>query len=429
AEVSGAAGRLNDRQKQWAARPLQERRERLLAWHAILDAARDDWTTMLVRDVGKPLRDVQGEIGYALALLAHCCRSLEDFEQGEGRSIRYRPLGIVGIITPWNNPLAMPVSKLAPALAYGNCVVWKPALEGTAMARALKQSLEEAGLGDLVELVTGGADAGRALVEAPGLAAIAFTGSVKVGREIATRCGRLMRPVQAELGGNNAAIVLVDADLSLAAEELAAAMFSFAGQRCTAIRRVIVERSAYAEFAELLRKATQALKTGDPADPETQVGPLISKARQQELLALVERAASEGAEILTGGSVPTDCSADGCWMLPTIVARLPEDSPILGTELFGPVVALVEADDLDAALAEHNRGEMGLLGALFSNDKEAQARFLAEAEAGMLLLNQARPAFSPAGPFVGWKNSGYGIPEHGRWNRDFYTRTQAVYGE
>lgn len=427
-DVAAAAERVSARQQEWARVPLGERRARLEAWRDELEGVREQWIEALVREIAKPRRDAEGEIGYALALLDHVCRTLADEERGEGVDVRYRPLGTVGIITPWNNPFAMPVSKLAPALGYGNCVLWKPALPGSGVARMLAASLESAGLGEWVECLTGDAISGQALVEAPAIAAVSFTGSVEVGQRIVRRSGELLRPVQAELGGNNAAIVLANAELEAAAIDLAGAMFSFAGQRCTAIRRVIVEEAVYAAFAEALKAQVSALRVGMPGDTETQLGPVISKPHQQALLSLVEEAASAGATVLTGGGVPKDMPREGCWVAPTVISDLPERSPILTRELFGPVVALVKAKGLDQALAEHNRGEHGLLGALYSQDTATQARFLSEAEAGLLLLNQARPAFSAAGPFTGWKASGYGTPEHGRWNRDFWTKVQAVYG-
>ena len=426
--VDAAASRLAGWQNRLAAMPIAARLGRLKAWRGLLEGSRARWVEALIRDVGKPCRAAEGEVSYALSLLDNVCRTASDEEAGEDVHARYRPLGTVGIITPWNNPLAMPVSKLAPALAYGNCVLWKPALPGSAIAAMLAQTLHEAGLGEWVELVTGDAATGHALVEAPSVAAISFTGSVAVGQAIARRCGQLLRPVQAELGGNNAAIVLADADPVAVATVLAAEMFSFAGQRCTAIRRVIVADAIYPAFAKALRDAVRTLRTGDPGDAAVHVGPVIGKAHQQAILGLVGEAIAAGASVLTGGRAPAGCPEAGCWIEPTIMADLPDDSPILCEELFGPVVALVRVADLDGALAEHNRGEYGLLGALFTQDAEAQARFLAQAQAGLLLLNEARPAFSAAGPFHGWKASAHGSPEHGRWNRDFYTRVQAVYG-
>jgi acyl-CoA reductase-like NAD-dependent aldehyde dehydrogenase len=405
--------------------PLSERATRIEGWAKIIARDRDKWVGALIREVGKPRIDAQGELSYTLALLESVCELLR--EGDEFGHVRYRPHGTVALITPWNNPFAIPIGKIAPALGFGNTVFWKPALPASALARAMHSSLSEVGLDGMVEVVTGDATTGRLVAEWPTIRAVSFTGSVPVGRELAHACGRLMRPLQAELGGNNAAIVLGDADLSAVARDLASAMFSFAGQRCTAIRRVIVTRDIREAFAVALKSSVEALKVGLPADPQTQVGPVITKERQGELLAAIAESRSRGGRVLTGGTNHPGLPESGCWVSPTVMTDLPAGSPVAAKEMFGPLVALMEASDFDEALSIHNRGEHGLLGSLFSNDREKQARFRTEAQAGLLVINQARPAFAGSGPFVGWKASGFGPPEHGRWNRDFYTRVQAVY--
>lgn len=403
--------------------PLAGRTERLQGWHAHLAASREKWTAALVRDLGKPRRDAEGEVAYGLGLLAQVAASLSDEEAGGDRRVRYRPHGIAGLITPWNNPFALPIAKLAPALGHGNAALWKPALPGSRIAGMLRESLAECGLGDHVALVTGDAAAGQAALRAADL--VSFTGSVAAGRMIVAEAGRRFMPVQAELGGSNAAIIDASADLDAAAEDLAAAMFSFAGQRCTAIRRVLVLDSIYEPFVERLVGAVQALRAGDPAEPPTQIGPVIDRNRRQAFAAM---ARDRGGTLVTGGGIPADLPESGCWLEPTLIADLPPDHPLLTSEVFGPLAALVRVPNLTAAIAAHNATGMGLLGAVFTQDEAAVDQFLAGAQAGMLSVNRARPPFSAEGPFVGWKASGYGTPEHGRWNRDFYTRAQAVYG-
>jgi len=426
-EVLTAVGDVGGRAAELAAIPIGDRGARLRAWRDHLVAERHRWTDLLIRDVGKPRGDAEGEVGYGLALLDRLCATLVDEESGDGREVRYRPLGTVGLITPWNNPFAIPISKIAPALGYGNCAVWKPALPATSLSRALHQSLDRAGLRSFVKLVEGDGQTGRWLAEAPGLAGLAFTGSVAVGRQLASLCGRLARPLQAELGGNNGAIVLKDADVDEVAVDLAAAMFSFAGQRCTAIRRIIVENAIYDRFKAAIARETQHLRLGMADELTTQIGPVISPAVRDHLLDLVAEAVTGGAKKLTGGGVSAPEFEKGCWMEPTLLSDLPATSPILEQELFGPVAAIIRADDLDHAIRIHNNVEQGLVGAIYTGDAAAQSRFLEQAQAGILSVNRARPAFSSAGPFVGWKASGYGVPEHGRWNRDFYTRVQVVY--
>lgn len=427
-DVSAAATQAAVAQADWEGVPIAERAARLRTWRERLSERREQWVELLVRTVGKPRGDAEAEIGYGLALLDHVCATLGDVEAGEGREVRFMPHGVIGLITPWNNPFAIPISKIAPALGYGNAAVWKPALPASLLSMRLHESLGSVGLGALVKLALGGAAAGKAVVEAPAVAAVAFTGSVAVGRELAGRCGRLFKSLQAELGGNNAAIVLADADIGRTAEDLAGAMFSFAGQRCTAVRRLIVEEPIAGTFAEALKAAVEAIRVGPPSDPGTRMGPLISMAVRDGLLAQVRRAREQGARLLTGGGIPAGLPEQGCWMEPTVMTDVPEDSPVLREEMFGPVVTLSAARDLDDAIVQHNRVRHGLLGAIYTDDPGARARFLAGAQAGLLSINQARPPFAAAGPFVGWKASGFGCPEHGRWNRDFYTRVQAVYG-
>lgn len=403
--------------------PITERAERLQDWHQRLSASSDQWVDALIRDLGKPRGDAEGEVAYGLGLLAHVADTLSDEDAGGNRRVRYRPHGIAGLITPWNNPFALPIAKLAPALGYGNSALWKPALPGTRIAALLRDRLAESGLGDCVALVTGDAGAGQAVLRSADL--VSFTGSVAAGRMIVAEAGRRFIPVQAELGGSNAAIIDLSADLDAAAEDLAAAIFSFAGQRCTAVRRVIVLDSVYGPFVERLAGAVEALSVGDPADSATQIGPVIDRGRQQAFASL----ANSTDKVITGGRGPSGLSPSGCWLEPTLLADLPANHPLLTREVFGPLAAIVRVPDYTAALAAHNATDMGLIGALFTQDEESVERFLANAQAGMLSVNRARPPFAAEGPFVGWKASGYGTPEHGRWNRDFYTRAQAIYGD
>ena len=321
AAVAASAERLGNREPL----PLDERAARLGDWRQRLEAGRAQWVEALVRDLGKPRADAEGEVAYGLGLLAHVAATLTDEEAGELRRVRYRPHGIAGLITPWNNPFAIPVAKLAPALGYGNVALWKPALPGSRIATMLYDSLAESGLGDWVALVTGDATTGRAVLGAADL--VSFTGSVPVGRFIVAEAGRRAIPVQAELGGSNAAIIDTSADLDAAAEDLAAAMFSFAGQRCTAIRRVIVIDAVHDRFAERLARAVKALRLGDPADPVTQVGPVIDRRCQQGFIAMAQTA---GGTVLTGGAAPDALPADGCWIEPTLLSNLPPSHPLLG---------------------------------------------------------------------------------------------------
>ncbi len=388
--------------------------DRLQALHDHLTANRTQFVAALVDTVAKPIADSEAEVTYGLALLAHTITLHDNPDPYGARSATSRPIGRAGIITPWNNPFAIPLGKLAPAIGFGNTILWKPALPGTALARLLMAALDEVGLGQSVALLTGGAATGRALIEHGELDLLSFTGSVPVGRAIIAAAGARALPAQAELGGCNAAIVDRSADLDRAADDLAAAIFSFSGQRCTAIRRVIVDRAVAPAFTDRLTAAVADLPLGHPSNPDTRIGPVIDRAAQQRFLAL--------------GAVPAHAqSPDGCWLNPTLFHDLAADHPLLNDEVFGPLAAIQIAEDLDHAIALHNATEFGLLGALYTADPASEARFVAEAQAGMLSINRARPPFSAAGPFTGWKSSGFGPPEHGHWNRQTYARPQAVY--
>ena len=405
-----------------AEMPLAERSAALRSWHDLLASDRANWVEALVRDVGKPRGDAEGEVAYGLALLDHVAKSLEEEEVNDRRRVRYRPVGIAGLITPWNNPFAIPVAKIAPAIGYGNAALWKPALPGSRIAGMLNDSLAESGLGDRLALVTGDAGSGQAVIANAAL--LSFTGSVGVGRAIIAEAGSLAIAVQAELGGSNAAIVDESADLDAAATDLAAAIFSFSGQRCTAIRRVLVLDSVYDAFAERLVAAVGALTVGEPDDAATQIGPVLDKGRQRAFLEIARHGTA-----LVGGNVPDDVDHRGCWVAPTLMSGLPADHPLLTHEVFGPLAAVVRVPNLEAAISAHNSTDLGLLGALFSGERSSQQWFIDQAKAGILSINRARPPFAAEGPFNGWKASGYGTPEHGRWNRDFYTRAQALYGD
>ena len=412
----------------WGQAAPAERLARLSRWRDALEAARDPLVALLVRDVAKPVVEARAEFDYAMALLRHALESFAIEERPEARTrvlVRHRPVGTVALVTPWNNPLAIAVGKLAPALAWGNTAVWKPALPGTRIARAVVDALEAAGLADMVPLVTGGAEAGRHLVRHPGIDAVSFTGSLAAGRIVAAACGEAGRPLQAELGGNNAVIVMAGIDVEAVASEVAAAAFSFSGQRCTAPRRLVVDEAIRGPFEEALVAATRALVIGDPGAEATRIGPLISRGQQERVAALV--ASPSGGRVLCGGRVPPGFER-GCWLEPAIVADPDPASFLVREEGFGPVAVLLRAGGIDEAIALANGVEHGLVASLFSNDSRHRELFLAGARAGMLAVNQARPAFDAAAPFGGWKRSGHGPPEHGRWDREFYARPQAIYG-
>jgi acyl-CoA reductase-like NAD-dependent aldehyde dehydrogenase len=385
---------------------------------------------LLVREVAKPRRFAEEEVGRAAAharIAAQLVRAAAPHAVAPGVVAALRPVGVVGLVTPWNNPVAIPVGKLAPALGFGNGVVWKPAPQAPGCTQRLLQALARAGApAGLANAVFGAAGTAHALCREPRVAALALTGSCETGRVVAGLCAESRKPLQAELGGNNAAIVLADADLAAAAADLAQAAFGFAGQRCTAIRRLVVVEEVAGRFETLFAEATRALRVGDPSDAATDVGPLVSAGKRDRVLAAIARARREGARLVAGGDVPRSL-AHGAWLAPALLADVDPASAIAQEETFAPVAVLQAARDLDHALALANGVAHGLVASLHTRDPDARARVGAALEAGIVQLAPGPLRIHPRAPFVGWKASGLGPPEHGVWDAAFYTRTQAVY--
>jgi acyl-CoA reductase-like NAD-dependent aldehyde dehydrogenase/nicotinamidase-related amidase len=434
AEIEAAAEACESAGEEWAKAAGSRRADLLERWALDLETQRERLTDLIVREVGKPRRAAEEEVGRAVAHVRIAAELALDPAQASQRiapgvAAARRPLGVVGLVTPWNNPLAIPVGKIAPALAFGNAVVLKPAPEASATALALLDSLHRAGLREgLVNVVLGDGATARALCREPRIAAVSVTGSIATGRTVAALCALGMKPLQAELGGNNAALVLRDADLESAAHGLARAAFGFAGQRCTAIRRFVVEESVAPRFEELLRDAIAGLVNGEPNDPATEVGPLISVDKRDAIAASIESAVSSGARLVIGGGVPRGLE-HGAWLAPALLADVDRRSRIAREESFAPLAVLLRARDLDDALALANGVAHGLVMSVHTRDERARARLLEAAQAGILQLASGPLAVHPRAPFSGWKASGLGPPEHGVWDAAFYTRTQAVYSD
>jgi acyl-CoA reductase-like NAD-dependent aldehyde dehydrogenase/nicotinamidase-related amidase len=400
-------------------------------WADAVAERRDAFAHAIATEIGKPIADAREEIERALA---HVRTTVRLFA-GDGTerladdvSVRHRPHGVVAIITPFNNPLAIPAGKIAPALLFGNTVTWKPAPEAATTTRLVLETLRAAGApDDVVGVVHGDARTARALVRHPDVRAVTITGSNATGRAVHALCARDGKPLQAELGGNNAAIVLADCDLEAEARVLARAAFGFAGQRCTAIRRLIVERPVYQSFVAALDRAVAALAIGAPCDATTVVGPLLSARRREHVLVTLAAATAKGARLLRGGTVPAEL-AHGAWLTPILLDGVEASASVFRDETFGPLAVVVAADDLTHAIALANAVPHGLVAHLASRDGEARRRFVAAVEAGILRVDRQAPFLHPEAPFGGFKASGVGPPEHGVWDRAFYSRPQALYG-
>jgi acyl-CoA reductase-like NAD-dependent aldehyde dehydrogenase len=433
-DVDAAVAAAQEAAPSWAATPAPQRGNLLVKAAEVIDARVEQIATEMTREMGKPLREARMEVARAATILrffgGEGYRPLgELFQQtltgGPAYTAR-RPLGVVGLITPWNFPAAIPVWKLAPAVAYGNAAVLKLATEAPVTGLRLAECLADAGLpaGVLNVLTGSGSKVGNALVRDPRVRAISFTGSVAVGRSVREEATTLGKRVQLELGGHNPLIVLADAKLDAAVEAAYAGAFWSSGQKCTATRRIYVEGSVYDGFrAKLLDRIARG-KVGDPADPETEVGPIVNEKQFDEILAAIERGRREGGTVVAGGGRADE---SGYVIEPTVFEDVADDAFLSCEEVFGPVTSLYRIDDLDEGLRRANAVEFGLSAAIFTQSLEATQRFVNEAEAGLLHVNSQTAGAEVHVPFGGIKASGFGPHEQGRAALEFYTEVVTVY--
>lgn len=430
--VREAARAAAGAQPAWAQTPVDARAALLAAWAEALEARRDALEDSIVSEVRKPRRAAADEVRRAIAHVRTAvalARRVDVTRIADAVHVRQVPVGVVGIVMPWNNPLALPCGKIAPALALGNAVVFKPAPEGVGTARLLLSILESVGSPPgLVTMIAGGASVGSALVRDPGIDAVAVTGSIATGRAIAAGCAQRGIPLQAELGGNNAAIVLPDADLAVVVPALVRNAFTYSGQRCTAVRRFVVHRDVLSDFERRAADAVSSLRIGDPQD-DPDLGPVISAAAADRIAAAASAAVASGAVVVAAGPGPApDASNRDAFVPPTLLRADDPTLAIVQEETFGPVAVIQPADDLDEAIALANGVEQGLLMAACTDDPAALDRILRAARVGIVQVGGGILPVHPDAPFGGWKASGIGPPEHGLWDVQFLTRPQAVYG-
>lgn len=410
----------------WRGIPAQERFELLRRFGDALQSQRDELADLLVEEVGKPVRYARGEVSRAVALIEAAAEQIDRSQDGVPKKTGYRrePLGVVGLITPFNNPLAIPIGKIVPALLYGNAVIWKPAIPGTRIALRTAELFSDATKQpELLQVLCGAEQTARHIMEA--CDAVTISGSLNAGQIAQEICALRHIPLQAELGGNNASIVWRDADLATAAASIAEGAFAFAGQRCTANRRAIVDPNICDRFLDELVAATNRLVWGDPDDEQTHIGPLISSASRQRVASVIDRAEKSGLRVIR--PLKSQRQLGDAWLAPAIVCCDDPTHEIVQEETFGPVLVVQRAQDWNDAISLCNGVKQGLAAALFSNSKTMIEDFLRRAKTGILKINSSTADAAVDLPFGGWKASGIGPPEHGPANREFFTRMQAVY--
>ncbi len=417
----------------WAALPGARRAAFFERAAVALEARAEQIAQDMTAEMGKPLRESRLEALRAATILRFAAGEAwrpigelyEPSVPGQRLYTLRRPLGVVGLITPWNFPIAIPVWKLAPALIHGNTVVLKLGYEAPRTGLHVAEAFAEAGLppGVLNVLTGSGSKAGAELVRNPGVDAISFTGSVAVGTSVRAEATARGCRVQLELGGQNPLVVLADAELDRAAEAAYAGAFWSAGQKCTATRRILVHEDVYEAFRERLVARIAAGKVGDPADPDVEVGPVVNDGALEEILAAIERARGIGT-VLAGGE---RADGEGYVVAPTLFEGLPDDAELSCEEVFGPVTSLYRFSTLDDALERANAVRFGLSAAIFTRDLHAVQRFTSEIGAGIIHVNSQTAGADVHVPFGGIKGSGWGPHEQGRAALEFYTQVVTVY--
>jgi len=430
--VADAADTARAAQAKLIAAGVEARSDALALIARRLVVEKNRLALLIARETGKTLADAGGEVLRASRIF--------DFFAGETLRIvgeRYdstrpglmvemmkEPVGVVGLITPWNFPIAIPAWKIAPAIAFGNGVVWKPSEVSSATADALMAIISETALPPgAVNMVLGAGAAGRAIVAERGVDAVSFTGSVAVGAGVrAGAAGRGAR-VQLEMGGVNGFIVAADADLDIAADAVLNGAFFATGQRCTATSRIIVENAVADAFVALLAKKAAALVIGDPRDAKTQIGPLAGK-RFKEKVSAQSRAAEARLDTLFGGS-GVDLGA--CFFAPTLFDGAKADDPLVNEEVFGPVAGVYRVADWDEAIASLNASKFGLSAGAATRSLAQVEDFKRRAKAGMRMVNLPTAGVDYHAPFGGVGDSSYGPREQGRAAGAFYTTTTTTY--
>ena len=437
-DVSDAVDAAKEAFQKWRLFPAPRRAEILYRAAETLVKRKEDLARDMTREMGKPLAETRGDVQEAIDMTYYMA--------GEGRrlfgqtvpselpnkfamSIR-DPLGVVGMITPWNFPMAIPSWKIMPALICGNTVVIKPAEDTPLSTYNLVQILMEAGLPPgVLNIVTGmGPDAGAPLVTHRSVAAVSFTGSTDTGRLVSQACAPLFKPCHLEMGGKNIMIVMDDANLDLAVEGAVWGGFGTSGQRCTAASRVAVHTKIYREFLDRFASRTRALRMGDGLDPDTDVGPVVNETQLQTVMKYVEIGKNEGARLVAGGHrAETGPLARGWFHEPTIFADADAKMTIAQEEIFGPVVATIPFSSFEEGLAIANQVKYGLSASIYTRNVNLAYRAMRDLETGIVYVNAPTIGAEIQLPFGGTKSTGNGHREAGTAAIDFYSEWKTLY--
>jgi aldehyde dehydrogenase (NAD+) len=420
----------------WAHSGIQLRADALDFVGNELSARREEIGALLAREEGKTLREAIGEVA----------RAAQSFKFFAGEALRVaglrlpsirpqvdvevtrEPVGVIGVITPWNFPMAIPAWKIAPALAYGNCVVFKPADLVPGCAWALTEIISRSSIPPGVfNLVMGpGRAVGQAIIDAPGIAAISFTGSVETGTQLLARAAARRAKVQLEMGGKNPLVVLDDADLDTAVDCAIQGAYFSTGQRCTASSRLIVAKGIYPRFVARMREALASLRVGHALDPATHIGPVVDGAQLERDVEYVHVGKDEGARLVCGGEL-LERDTRGFFISPALFVDAAPGMRISQEEIFGPVACVIPADDYEHALAIANDSRFGLAAGLCTASLKHASHFKRHVQSGIAMVNLPTAGLDYHVPFGGTKDSSYGPREQGSHAAEFYTSVKTAY--
>lgn len=424
--------------EEWRLVPAPERGLVLLRFARLLEEAKDELADLMTHEMGKVWAEAGGDVQEAI--------DMSIYMSGEGRrmfgqttpselrdkfnmSVRL-PIGVIGVITPWNFPIAIPAWKIAPALVCGNTVVFKPAGDTPRLGERFVELLAEAGVpSGVVNIVHGrGGEVGDRIVRHPDVPVITLTGSRETGVTVMRNAADRLKRVQLELGGKNGIIVMDDADLDLAVDGILWSAFGTSGQRCTAASRVIAHERVYGELQKRLVARAESMRLGPGWEPSTDVGPVVNRAALEKIHSYTEIGSGEGAELLTGGEIATEGElAKGFYYRPTIFAGVDPQMRIAQEEIFGPTTALIPVKDFDEAIRVCNGIDFGLSSSIFTRDVNRAFRALRDLETGITYVNAGTTGAEVHLPFGGTKDTGNGHREAGQAALDVFTEWKSIY--
>jgi acyl-CoA reductase-like NAD-dependent aldehyde dehydrogenase len=437
-DLNKAVEAAHSAKKEWRKLGQSARGQILFKAANILEENLDEIAETMTREMGKTFPEAKGETARGIAILRYYAgegmRKEGDVIPSSDKDAlmltKRTPLGVVGVITPWNFPVAIPIWKMAPALVYGNTIVWKPATEGAVTAAKVMECFTKAGFpAGVVNFIAGsGSVIGQALIDHPLLNAITFTGSENVGQGVAKSASARGIKYQLEMGGKNPVIVTKDANIDQAVEAVISGGFRSSGQKCTASSRVVVESAVYEEFKQKLVEEAGKITVGNGLQEGIWMGPCASESQFNTVTEYIEKGKQEGAKLVHGGEVLTGGEYDnGFFVTPAIFEDVTTDMAIAQEEIFGPVIALIKAADLEEAIEMANNTKYGLSASIFTSNINSILEFIDEIEVGLVRINAESAGVELQAPFGGMKASSSGSREQGEAAKEFFTAIKTVF--